>query len=194
MNTFILSSGAVPVRDTAPAMAPADSCFHHRPLIFSSSVNSSGIARLSPMSSTYSTQHSTSTNIKNGNKINIKCGVLVRLDNNFVICEDIIIFTDILLDLVCVFRPKLIAGIAEVTVFYTRRLRPEHSGFKSNEVTTTLPQLCLTRLINIQQTWPPTSDPHFLHCRFSFFPHFLLLSLQNSVSSFHSRPGDNKAK
>lgn len=58
MNTFILSSGAVPVRDTAPAMAPADSCLHHRPLVFSSSVNSSGIVRLSPMSSTYSTQHS----------------------------------------------------------------------------------------------------------------------------------------
>lgn len=58
MNTFILSSGAVPVRDTAPAMAPADSCFHHRPLVFSSSVNSSGIERLSPMSSTYRTQHS----------------------------------------------------------------------------------------------------------------------------------------
>lgn len=57
MNTFILSSGAVPVRDTAPAMAPADSCFHHRPLVFSSSVNSSGIARLSPMSSTYSSKH-----------------------------------------------------------------------------------------------------------------------------------------
>lgn len=53
MKTFILSSGAVPVRDTAPAMAPADSCFHHRPVVFSSSVNSSGMARLSPMSSTY---------------------------------------------------------------------------------------------------------------------------------------------
>ena len=53
MKTFIRSSGAVPVRDTAPAMAPADSCFHHIPVVFSSSVNSSGMVRLSPMSRTY---------------------------------------------------------------------------------------------------------------------------------------------
>ena len=53
MKTFIRSSGAVPVRDTAPAMAPADSCFHQMPVVFSSSVNSSGMARLSPISRTY---------------------------------------------------------------------------------------------------------------------------------------------
>lgn len=52
MKTFILSSGAVPVRDTAPAMAPAVSCFHHTPVVFSSSVNSSGMVRLSPISRT----------------------------------------------------------------------------------------------------------------------------------------------
>jgi len=54
MKTFILSRGAVPVRDTAPAIAPADSCFHQMPVVFSSSVNSSGMVRLSPISRTYS--------------------------------------------------------------------------------------------------------------------------------------------
>ena len=53
MKTFILSRGAVPVRETAPATAPATRCFHQRPELFSSSVNSSGMARLSPMSSTW---------------------------------------------------------------------------------------------------------------------------------------------
>lgn len=64
MNTFILSRGAVPVRDTAPAMAPADSCFHHKPVVFSSSVNSSGMARLSPMSSTC-TPHNNPRHVQN---------------------------------------------------------------------------------------------------------------------------------
>lgn len=53
IKTFILSRGAVPVRLTAPAAAPATRCFHQRPELFSSSVNSSGMAILSPMSSTW---------------------------------------------------------------------------------------------------------------------------------------------
>ena len=48
-----LSNGAVDVLDTAPAPAPATSCFHHRPDVFSSSRKSSGIRRLSPMSIAY---------------------------------------------------------------------------------------------------------------------------------------------
>ncbi|TRY99830.1 hypothetical protein DNTS_014886 [Danionella cerebrum] len=43
MKTFIRSRGAVPVRETAPAMPPAKSCFHQMPVVFSSSVNSSGM-------------------------------------------------------------------------------------------------------------------------------------------------------
>lgn len=58
IKTFILSRGAVPVRLTAPAAAPATRCFHQRPELFSSSVNSSGMARLSPMSSTWKQQES----------------------------------------------------------------------------------------------------------------------------------------
>lgn len=58
IKTFILSRGAVPVRLTAPAAAPATRCFHQRPELFSSSVNSSGMARLSPMSSTWRQQES----------------------------------------------------------------------------------------------------------------------------------------
>lgn len=58
IKTFILSRGAVPVRLTAPAAAPAAKCFHQRPELFSSSVNSSGMARLSPMSSTWKQRES----------------------------------------------------------------------------------------------------------------------------------------
>lgn len=58
IKTFILSRGAVPVRLTAPAAAPATRCFHQLPELFSSSVNSSGMARLSPMSSTWWQQES----------------------------------------------------------------------------------------------------------------------------------------
>ncbi|TNN67826.1 hypothetical protein EYF80_021980 [Liparis tanakae] len=49
MKTFIRSRGAVPVRETAPATAPEASCFHQTLVLFSSSVNSSGMARLSPI-------------------------------------------------------------------------------------------------------------------------------------------------
>ena len=52
MKTLRRSRGAVPVRDTAPATAPATSCFHHMPLSFSCSENSSGTVRHSPMSKT----------------------------------------------------------------------------------------------------------------------------------------------
>lgn len=52
MKTLRRSRGAVPVRDTAPATAPATSCFHHMPVSFSCSENSSGIVRHSPMSRT----------------------------------------------------------------------------------------------------------------------------------------------
>lgn len=44
------SSGAVPVRDTDPAIAPAIRCLHATPDCFSSSVKSSGTTRFSPMS------------------------------------------------------------------------------------------------------------------------------------------------
>lgn len=50
MNTLSLSSGAVQVRDTAPAPAPATRCRHNIPFFFSSAVNSSGTNRLSPTS------------------------------------------------------------------------------------------------------------------------------------------------
>lgn len=52
MKTLRRSRGAVPVRDTAPATAPATSCFHHMPVSFSCLENSSGTVRHSPMSRT----------------------------------------------------------------------------------------------------------------------------------------------
>lgn len=52
MKTLRRSRGAVPVRDTAPATAPATSCFHHMPVSFSCSENSSGTVKHSPMSKT----------------------------------------------------------------------------------------------------------------------------------------------
>ena len=48
--TFSLSSGAVTVLETAPAAPPARRIRHHRPVCFSSSVNSSGTDRVSPIS------------------------------------------------------------------------------------------------------------------------------------------------
>ena len=53
MKTLRRSRGAVPVRDTAPATAPATSCFHHMPVSFSCSENSSGTVRHSPISRTW---------------------------------------------------------------------------------------------------------------------------------------------
>lgn len=50
MSTLSLSSGAVHVRDTAPAPPPATRCRHHIPVCFSSAVNSSGTIKLSPTS------------------------------------------------------------------------------------------------------------------------------------------------
>lgn len=49
-KTFSRSRGAVPVRDTAPAIAPATSCLQTRPARLSFSENSSGTVRCSPMS------------------------------------------------------------------------------------------------------------------------------------------------
>lgn len=48
--TLSLSSGAVQVRETAPAPPPATRCLHHIPVCFSSMVNSSGTIKLSPTS------------------------------------------------------------------------------------------------------------------------------------------------
>lgn len=53
MRTLSLSSGAVQVRDTAPAPPPATRCRHHIPVFFSSAVNSSGTIILSPTSKIY---------------------------------------------------------------------------------------------------------------------------------------------
>lgn len=50
MRTLSLSSGAVQVRETAPAPPPATRCLHHIPVCFSSAVNSSGTIKLSPTS------------------------------------------------------------------------------------------------------------------------------------------------
>lgn len=50
MSTLSLSSGAVQVRDTAPAPPPATRCRHNMPVCFSSAVNSSGTIKLSPTS------------------------------------------------------------------------------------------------------------------------------------------------
>lgn len=49
-KTFRRSKGAVPVRDTAPAIAPATSCLHTTPDRRSFSENSSGTVSCSPMS------------------------------------------------------------------------------------------------------------------------------------------------
>lgn len=58
-----------------------------------------------------------------------------------------------------VFRPKLVSDIAEVIIYSTRRLRLEHSGFKSNEVNMMVSKQTLNRL-------DPQPDPHFLSCGF----------------------------
>ena len=51
--TLSLSSGAVTVLDTAPAAPPARRIRHQRPVCFSTSVNSSGTDKVSPMSINY---------------------------------------------------------------------------------------------------------------------------------------------
>lgn len=48
--TLSLSSGAVQVRETAPAPPPATRCLHHIPVCFSSMVKSSGTIKFSPTS------------------------------------------------------------------------------------------------------------------------------------------------
>lgn len=53
-KTLSLSSGAVPVLDTAPAIAPATSCLQTNPAFRSRSEKSSGTVRCSPISSIYS--------------------------------------------------------------------------------------------------------------------------------------------
>ena len=51
--TLRRSNGAVDVRDTAPAKAPANKCLHHLPVSISVCVKSSGTFKSSPMSRYY---------------------------------------------------------------------------------------------------------------------------------------------